>query len=61
MQTQLVIDAMELAASRGFIQSGSVFHSDRGTQYTSDAFQAWCAAHGVRQSMGRAGVSLLTG
>lgn len=56
MQTQLVIDAMELAASRGFIQPGSVFHNDRGTQYTSDAFQRWCAAHGVRQSMGRTGV-----
>lgn len=55
-QTQLVIDAMELAVSRGFIQPGSVFHSDRGTQYTSDAFQGWCAAHGVRQSMGRTGV-----
>lgn len=53
MQTQLVIDAMELAASRGFIQPGSVFHSDRGTQYTSDAFQGWCTVHGVRQSMGR--------
>ena len=56
MQTQLVIDAMQLAASRGFIRPGSVFHSDRGTQYTSDAFQAWCAEHGVRQSMGRTGV-----
>ncbi|CBT77156.1 transposase of ISAar25, IS3 family, IS3 group, orfB [Glutamicibacter arilaitensis Re117] len=56
MQTQLVIDAMELAASRGFIQPGTVFHSDRGTQYTSGAFQAWCAEQGVRQSMGRTGV-----
>ena len=56
MQTQLVIDAMEMAASRGFIRSGSVFRSDRGTQYTSAAFQGWCAEHGVRQSMGRTGV-----
>ncbi len=55
MQTQLVIDAMEMAESRGFIRLGSVFHSDRGTQYTSDAFQGWCAEHGVRQSMGRTG------
>lgn len=38
--------------------TGLVHHSDRGTQYTSDAFQGWCAAHGVRQSMGRTGVSL---
>lgn len=28
MQTQLVIDAMQLAASRGFLRPGSVFHSD---------------------------------
>ncbi|MFJ2621802.1 IS3 family transposase [Glutamicibacter sp. NPDC087344] len=56
MQTQLVIDAMNMAVSRGFVRSGSVFHSDRGTQYTSDAFQAWCAEYGVRQSMGRTGV-----
>ncbi len=56
MQTQLVIDAMQLAMSRGFISAGTVFHSDRGTQYTSDAFQAWCSENGVRQSMGRTGV-----
>lgn len=56
MQTQLVIDAMEMAVSRGFIRSGSVFHLDRGTQYTSDAFRGWCAGQGVRQSMGRTGV-----
>ncbi|ALQ31619.1 transposase [Arthrobacter sp. YC-RL1] len=56
MQTQLVIDAMEMAVSRGFIRPGSVFHSDRGTQNTSDAFQGWCAGQGVRQSMGRTGV-----
>ena len=28
MQTQLVIDAMDMAVSRGLIRSGSVFHSD---------------------------------
>lgn len=55
MQTQLVIDAMELVTSPGFIQPDSLFHSDWGTQYTSDAFQAWCAGQGVRQSMGRTG------
>ncbi|MGP9729301.1 DDE-type integrase/transposase/recombinase, partial [Glutamicibacter sp. AOP3-A1-12] len=27
MQTQLVIDAMQLAMSRGFISAGTVFHS----------------------------------
>lgn len=56
MQTQLVIDAMELARSRGFINTGTVFHSDRGSQYTSDEFQDWCSLYSVRQSMGRSGV-----
>ena len=30
-----------------------VFHSDRGTQYTSEEFAELCHRHGVSQSMGR--------
>jgi len=37
-----IIDAMVMAETRGFIRSGAVFHSDRGSQYTSTAFQGWC-------------------
>ncbi|GAA4368701.1 hypothetical protein GCM10023166_15790 [Paeniglutamicibacter cryotolerans] len=55
MQTQLVIDAMEMARARGFIRQKTVFNSDRGSQYTSTAFQDWCKAAGVRQSMGKTG------
>lgn len=55
MQTQLVIDAMEMARGRGFIRSGTVFHSDRGAQYTGKRFQVWCAGNGVTQSMGETG------
>ena len=33
-----------------------VFHSDRGTQYTSDEFQKWCGTNRVTQSMGKVGV-----
>lgn len=56
MHTQLIIDAMEMAKTRGFIRPGTIFHSDRGSQYTSIAFQGWCEASGVRQSMGKTGV-----
>lgn len=55
MHTQLIIDAMVMAQTRGFIRHRTVFHSDRGSQYTSAAFQGWCTAAGVRQSMGKTG------
>lgn len=56
MHTPLVVDAMIMAKARGFIHRGSVFHSDRGAQYTSTLFQDWCKNAGVRQSMGATGV-----
>ena len=38
--------------------AGVIFHTDKGTQYTSGAFAAACAQLGIRQSMGRAGCAL---
>jgi transposase InsO family protein len=58
MRAELVIDALQAAVScRGGNVRGVVFHSDRGTQYTSDAFARVCAAAGIRRSMGRVGSS----
>src|SRR5690606_22047755 len=56
MRTSLVIEALAAAKAAGHLGDDAVFHSDRGTQYTSAAFAAWCAANGVERSMGRTGV-----
>jgi len=57
MRTDLVADALrEAVGTRGGTVTGVVFHSDRGTQYTSAQFGALCDTHGVAQSVGRTGV-----
>jgi transposase InsO family protein len=54
-RAELVSAAIELAADRGLIATDAIFHSDRGTQYTSAHFRAALAKHHIRPSMGRAG------
>jgi transposase InsO family protein len=57
MRSELVADALAMAvATRGGTVNGVVFHSDRGSQYTSAAFGALCDRLGVTQSMGATGV-----
>jgi len=57
MRATLVGDALsEAVGTRGGDVTGVVFHSDRGTQYTSDQFAELCDRHGVSQSVGRTGV-----
>lgn len=46
------IAAMEMARHHGAITAGTIFHSDHGSQYMSNAFRDYCQDHGVRQSMG---------
>ena len=55
MRAGLVVAALEMARSRGYVAGGAIFHSDRGSQYTSAELAAWAAAHGVRLSVGRTG------
>jgi putative transposase len=43
------------AATRGGDVDGVIFHSDRGSEYTSAAYNTLCARLGVVQSMGRVG------
>ena len=56
MRTSLVIDALEMARLHVHLQPDTIIHHDRGTQYASAAYATYCAASGVRVSMGRTGV-----
>ncbi len=57
MRTELVEDALKAAASLRGGLTGSVFHSDHGSQYTSTDFAKLCRDLGVTQSMGAVGTS----
>lgn len=55
-RTKLVVDALDTAAAtRGGRTPGTVFHSDRGSQYLSAEFAAALARHGIRHLVGRVG------
>ena len=56
MRAELVIDALQMAARNYQLADDVIFHSDRGTQYTSDAFAEVAAELGIRRSVGRTGV-----
>ncbi len=61
MRTTLVTDALTAAIRAGRVHHDAIFHSDRGSQYTSSAFAEYCRKNGIRRSVGRTGVCLLTG
>ncbi len=56
LRTTLIVDALAMAATNTAFVPGTIFHSDRGTQYTSTEFATACEALGVTQSMGRTGI-----
>jgi putative transposase len=55
MRAELVCDAMTMAGSTIGLPEGAIFHSDRGSQYTSALFTGTCHQLGVTRSMGRTG------
>ncbi len=55
MKTDLVLSALEMAKRQRNVQPGLIFHSDRGSQYASEAFQNALAKYGILQSMSRKG------
>jgi len=56
MRTELVIDALTMAARNYPLVKGAIFHSDRGTQYTSADFAAATDLLEIRRSVGATGV-----
>jgi transposase InsO family protein len=56
LRTELVIDALHMAARNYPLTPGAIFHSDRGTQYTSKAFAAATDLLDIRRSVGATGV-----
>lgn len=54
MRSELVCDALKMALRSRRPAPGLIFHSDRGSQYTSGQFRELLEANGVRQSLSRA-------
>jgi len=55
LRAELVLDALEMALAQRRGASGTICHSDHGSQYTSLAFGARCREAEVRPSMGTVG------
>ncbi|WLQ15626.1 IS3 family transposase [Hahella aquimaris] len=51
MKSELVCDALRMALWRRRQPKGVIVHSDRGSQYCSEAYQTLIQAHGLRCSM----------
>lgn len=55
-KTPLIQQAIRMAAANLRLPAGAIFHSDRGSNYTSQDFADTLAELGIRQSVGRTGI-----
>jgi putative transposase len=55
-KTPLISAAIDMAVRNHSLSSQAIFHSDRGSNYTSVEFAATLRGHGMRQSVGRTGI-----
>ena len=55
-KTPLIKDAIRMAARNLDLPEGAIFHSDRGSNYTSDEFAKELKELKIRQSVGRTGI-----
>jgi transposase InsO family protein len=55
-KTPLIQAAIKMAAKNLSLPPSAIFHSDRGSNYTSDDFAGTLAELGIRQSVGRTGI-----
>jgi len=56
MTKELVVNAIQAAQGRNGFLDGCVFHSDRGSQYTSGEVKKFLRLNGIRQSFSRTGM-----
>jgi putative transposase len=55
-KTSLITAAVTMAATNLDLPHGAIFHSDRGSNYTSAEYAAILDTLGIRQSVGRTGI-----
>ena len=55
-RTALIEQAIAMAARNNVLADDAIFHSDRGSNYTSSRFAAALRQHHLRQSVGRTGI-----
>ena len=55
LHTELVLDALAAAMAKIGPDAEVIFHSDRGSQYASDAYRKFCESKAVLPSMSRRG------
>ncbi len=55
-KTPLISAAIDMAARNNRIAPEAIFHSDRGSNYTSEEFANTLATHNMQQSVGRTGI-----
>jgi transposase InsO family protein len=60
-KTPLIVEALTRAANTTTLVPDAIFHSDRGSNYCSRELATAITEVGMRQSVGRTGISLLTG
>ena len=55
MKAELCVQTLDNAMASYPALRGTILHSDRGAQYTSDLYRRAITRYGIRQSMNRAG------
>lgn len=55
-KTPLIIEAVQMAARNITLPAGAIFHSDRGSNYTSSDYATALTHLGLRHSVGRTGI-----
>jgi len=55
MTAELVVEALQMALRRSFVKRNAIIHTDRGSQYASNAFRDLLRRCGLRQSMSAKG------